>query len=1623
MKLIFSILLSIIFLATNGQSYNNEWIDYSKTYYKFKVINEKVHRINFSVLQTAGLSTVPAENFQLFRNGEQVPLYVTTPTGPLVSGDFIEFLGNPNDGAADAIMYDEQTEQQNKKYSVVNDTATYYLTTNDLTFLNERYNTLFNNVVGNTLPADVNFTYTASLFEKVQMNKGFANFLGVPLYKSTYDVGEGWMSDFIYSNNTYTATFGNLYADPLATTQPVLKVAYNGNNLNQRTVGFSVNGTTLGTQACDYYFGNTYEMAFSNSLLTANTTVGTTNNCLLSANDRVAVATQQITYKRLFNFGGSSYFPFTLSANSQGNYIEITNFNDGGTLPILYNVSNNTRYFPVITGSTLKFALPAGGMRKFVLVSQAPSDIVNITSLSPITFTNYLNPSLQGNFVILTSKQLHTNVATNAVEQYKAYRSSPAGGSHVVTIIDVEDLYDQFSYGIDRHPMAIRNYLRYAKASFSTPPANILIIGHGTAYDDYRNNINQPYAQQLNMVPTYGTPASDNMLATPIGSNIQNMPIGRLGAINQGEVLNYLTKIKQYELVQADTNFTVANKAWMRNASFVAGSSELSLQEELDSLQKKYRNYWKNGSSGGKGYIFTRTTLDGQAPLSNTFMNGLWNGGQSMLEYFGHSSATTLEYNLDNPNVYTNVGKYPIMVINGCLAGDYFNYDPNRITTSNNISISEKYTFANQRGCVGFIASTNFGVVSYLDYYNNEFYKCVTNTNYGETIGQIMKKSNENMIYNVTNDFFSQFHAQQILLQGDPSIKVNVNYPKPDYAVENSTVTILPSTVSIADTSFTLKVQYYNLAKATNDSMTITVKREFPNGTIATIYSKKVRAIATDTVLSYNFSINPLTHRGINKVYVKLDADNAVDEMSETNNEVLKNITILENEVRPIHPYNYAIVSSMPVTLQASTVNPLAPSRNYIMEIDTTQLFNSVSKQTQTVEQVGGQISYAPIGGLLNNKTYYWRVKEVGSMPIDNWKNFSFTYINGSSYGFNQGHYFQHLESNFNGLTLSSNTRLFNFDSSKLNISIRNGVWPTACTEEGQATISVNQDPYIRGICIANHISFNVFSPVTGLPWYNANVGQPGQYGSDEACGLGREWNFSYDINTAVGRKKAMDFIDMVPAGFNIVIRNTSKKPWWFGTPQDKYIADWKADTAINGSGNSLYHKLYNIGCTQIDSFTKDRAYIFALKKGDSPTKTKQVMSEGDVDRISFATDFTIPATTASITSPLFGPAKSWQEVHWRGTSSETPSSDQQTVTVIGVDANGVETNIMTLAQNQLDQNISGINATQYPYLKLKLITTDTATATPWQLDYWRLNYEPVPEGAVAPNLMLNIKDTFLYNEAVGIQFAFKNLSNANFDSLSLKVVLIDSNNVTFTYILPKQNVLVNGDVLQISELLPITNREGNYSMFISVNPDYEQPEQFLFNNSIFKNIYFRPFDALPVTWLNVQAQLLNSQTKVGWTTANEQNTQKFEIEYSTTGNNFTKIGTVAAAGNSSIPITYNFNHLSPVYGVNYYRIKQIDQDGRFTYSKIVTVLMRDKVKQTIIAPNPVKDVLQIIEPSPVTIKSVMIYSETGALVQQVTVNQKTNYLRLPVTQLAQGNYVISIQYDNEQRSYKFIKH
>src|SRR6185437_7892544 len=210
MKKLLIIFFMFISAPAFTQTYPNSWIDYSKTYYKFTIGQTGLYRISQSILNAAGLGAVPAEQFQLWRNGAEVGLYTSVSSGPLNSSDYIEFWGIMNDGKADTKLYRNPDYQLSDYYSLETDTAAYFLTVNP-TGNNLRFVNSPNNVAGNSLAPEPYFINTKSVYYKSKINPGLGLPLGEYVYSSSYDIGEGWTSNDVAPGYPLSYLFDSIY--------------------------------------------------------------------------------------------------------------------------------------------------------------------------------------------------------------------------------------------------------------------------------------------------------------------------------------------------------------------------------------------------------------------------------------------------------------------------------------------------------------------------------------------------------------------------------------------------------------------------------------------------------------------------------------------------------------------------------------------------------------------------------------------------------------------------------------------------------------------------------------------------------------------------------------------------------------------------------------------------------------------------------------------------------------------------------------------------------------------------------------------------------------------------------------------------------------------------------------------------------------------------------------------------------------------------------------------------------------------------------------------------------------------------------------------------------------------
>ena len=174
-----------------------------------------------------------------------------------------------------------------------------------------------------------------------------------------------------------------------------------------------------------------------------------------------------------------------------------------------------------------------------------------------------------------------------------------------------------------------------------------------------------------------------------------------------------------------------------------------------------------------------------------------------------------------------------------------------------------------------------------------------------------------------------------------------------------------------------------------------------------------------------------------------------------------------------------------------------------------------------------------------------------------------------------------------------------------------------------------------------------------------------------------------------------------------------------------------------------------------------------------------------------------------------------------------------------------------------------------------------------------------------------------------------------------------------------------------------------------------------------------------PVKLISFTAIPYNDSVAVYWTTASEKNNAYFTVEKSSDGIYWQNVSTILGAGNSNTLINYISYDNAPFEGTSYYRLKQTDTDGNYSYSEIVVVNFNDALAFQLF-PNPTSSDLHLKVASPL-VYSVSCISISGESIALSPVSQVLNETVYDVSGLSSGMYFLIIQTPDKKISKKFI--
>jgi flagellar hook assembly protein FlgD len=1452
--------------SSKAQTYGNEWINYSQDYAKFGVYEQGIYRISRSQLLSAGIVNPNGAQLQLFRDGVQQPIF-SSASGNLGSSDYIEFYGRPGDGEVDKALFKDPAVQMNPDQNLISDTA-YYFITQSTGGVHLRYSVATNNLSG--APAKENYVWGKAVrnyrgaLSQGPSYIGAAN--GLYFRSSQFEKAEGWVHSFSQNPRNFSFSMANAFKGTGAPSPTIETTVAGFSYISTHRIKIEVGSTLLADQTFSSFSSKDITMNLPVSSIPANNTpvfkfTPLNNGSLL---DRIGVARMEARYARENDFSGENNVYFELNPKSGNYYLEFDNFNAGGVAPKLYDLAENKVYNGNISvPNKVRFKLPANGqLKQLVLVSGQNGTQAVVSNLKSVSFKNYSNAANQGDYIIITDPHYYDGNGTNYVNEFKNLRSSPLGGGYTAIIAEVNDIYNEFGYGYPFHAQAIRNFLGYSNKSSNWAPSSkfAFLIGKGILYSSYKSfsegKISNPALYPFVPIPTFGVPASDIMLTDFNNDNSPEMPIGRLSVLNGSEVGVYYNKVRSHEMQQANTlNQYVDTVLWKKSFLHTAGATAISEQTPILSALNRQSNIVGSESIGAMSETYAKSTTGAVQQEATEAIDRALNEGVGFVQYFGHGSSSTLAFGFDRPEQYLPHERFSVFMANGCAVGNVF-------STSIAKTLSERWMDVADKGSIAFIANSNTGYLYQLANYTDSFYAQMARESYGKPVGEQFVNHVKQYFSNpsLANNNVARGHVEQMLLQGDPAVS-SLHRDKPDYAVEEKYAKIKQISITTQMDSFDVELVAYNLGKYTKDSITLIVDRVLPDNVTSRLYEKRMAGLAITDTINLRVAVGGTNALGLNSLRIKIDEGEEIVEVAEYNNEINKSFLIINDDLEPIYPYEFSIVSEPGVTLKASTLNPFLDTKQYVIQIDTTEFFNSPNLQTTRINSKGGILKWTPTIAYQDSVVYYWRTAKdtVAGNPMHQWTYSSFIYLANAAPGWSQSHYFQYAKDDYENIEINATQRSFNFKKITNKLQMQN-----VCME-GALPYRYNFADYLtklNGTTLYSHgcapsgqyesFQFIIIDSLTGLPWNNTlDPNNPGKglYGSWKPCrktvqGVKRDDFFEFSFNTPARRKEIMDFIDLVPDGAYIMMQTRLCLSGRCGGLNNFFIDDMMADTATLGSGNSLYHKIKNLGFTEIDSLYKNRPISMFQQKG-IPGTTRQYVGVDSTVKLYSEFEFSSYLYEGKIVSTKIGPAKKWDNFLRQGISKDgTQLGDSVTVEIYGIDRNSNESLIATVKG---DTSLSFIDAEQYPCIRLTMNQKDQQFSTPEQVKFWRVHYAPVPEAALNPNVHLTCTDSLLQGQANDVSFAIENLTETDMDSMLVKYSLIDqSSNETVLESIRYQE-LTGNDTIHANLSIDTKPLSGMYSLKIEANPNEDQPEQYHLNNIGFKEMYVTADNLNPI--------------------------------------------------------------------------------------------------------------------------------------------------------------------------------
>lgn len=1377
-------------ISAVGQ-YGNEWILYDQDYFKLTVANDGWYRVTAAELEAVGFLTeqVAADRLRLFKNGEEIAMDVSSQNGRLVS---FEFYGERNDGQLDQPIYITPDAQPHDYYPLFSDSTTYFLTYANAGPDGLRMEFSTDNDNSGLVPET--YHTAESLILQTSRYATGRQYTVENLNIPQYDFGEGWSGDLVPRNSSQDFAF-SLSDIVTSGPDPILEMVMIGGNNQEHGIDVLVgpDETSLRTLATVNFTGQTSftfiddlswsDVGSEGSLLVRASVTGTQNSA-----DQVSFAAVKVDYAQTYEVQElDSIKTFELPINGL----------DRSFLRVNHSNPDDLRFFDITNPNAptrLNFRSNQSSSRAEVVVNGTTDTrtilaVRNTKAVPSIQSYRFAEIDLsEANYLIVSHPTLRNPIdGVDPVEAYAAYRESPTGGGFDVEITNIQDVYDQFSFGYPS-PIAIRNMVQMGFEQGNL--GNLFLIGKGLTINSvfYRDRESAPSDGSVNLIPGFGHPGSDLLYVSGFeqgGSIDPSVSVGRITATNPGEVRSYLNKVIEHEALPY-------NELWRKRILQLSGGQN---ERELSIFAGYVRQFARtatNGLLGGSAQNISKGTTENVEFVN---INEQVDRGVGMITFFGHSGSFVTDIEVGEVETYENQGRYPgLFLVNGCNAGEIY---------GRRESFGEPWVLTENLGAMSFLAHTDLAFARNLFNYSDLLYKVAyeDQNTFGASIGEIIQEVSIRYLNNSSsNDALSQVFA--MVLQGDPALKLFAP-ESPDFNISANKVeaqAIVGDLILASQDSFRIDFVVENFGRTQTDPLSVRLSQTLPDGT-EKLTLRSFPPVAFQDTLSF-FVRNELVDQveGNHIFTITLDPNQLIEELDEFNNQATVEVFVSSGSTLALFPINNAVIESS-ATLTWQPVNVLEPNRDYELEIDSVNTFNSAFL-SRTLVNGEGLLSHQPdLTSVPDSSTIFWRTRYADRTRDQDtlWTTSSFTVIN---------------QTNTEGWGLFDSGQLLEIENNQIKFNQANNLWEFDNTFEdvevstfgGNATgtetlfvgdVDLLTTSFGPSECPTNTTNVVVFDRRTANPYTPLT-------GGGLLCGNIPERVYSLNATEILGSNRWLEqLIDAMQTGDQILLFN-------------------KGTVDYTSWDNQLRTKLEEVGISSevIEGLVAGQATIFLGTKGASPGSAIATITDNTArpiteQLISLDTVSTGTFDAGSLISEYIGPSTSWSNAT---IDISAESNDGVNIDIMGLNTSGEE---VTLIDGIVSETIdlSSIDASIYPFLRAQFRLSDEIDFTPAQLNFMHVQYGVPPDGMLLfPNDdPVNIQE----GDTLRTSFYFYNYSEQAFqDSVQINTTL--RNNEDGSVITLSENILAPapGDSVRYDLEEGSRGRVGNYNMVVQARPN-----------------------------------------------------------------------------------------------------------------------------------------------------------------------------------------------------------